>query len=69
MNDLPPSAFSNAVNSAHPKFNFQNWRQSPEWKIWVAGRNDGMNHIIREAHSQTNYGRTHDMLFGEEKPK
>lgn len=36
--DLPPTAFSNAMNNLFPDgYSFENWRQSNYWKIYLAG--------------------------------
>ena len=37
--NLPPTAFSNVLNKIGAPFN-ADWRSSPEWRIFVAGKRE-----------------------------
>jgi len=40
--ELPPPAFSNAINVFDPKFNYENWQESIEWAVYSAGYVEGV---------------------------
>lgn len=44
--DMPPVAFSNAMNELMPGFNFQNWRTSSFWAIYLTGYHAALDHTI-----------------------
>lgn len=52
-NPLPPATFSNLMNELEPGFDFRNWRESNEWKIFVAGMNEvaRMHNVVRSVGS------------------
>lgn len=61
--ELPPSAFSNAMNDINPAFNYQNWRCSPEWKIFMAGHLFALETGIMELSGLRNLGLHPDKLY------
>lgn len=61
--ELPPTAFSNLMNDLDPAFNYQNWRGSPEWKIFVAGHNHALEAGIMELSGLRNFGLHPDKLY------
>lgn len=63
--DLPPSEFSNAMNKIKPDFDFRNWRQSPEWRICVAGYNSAVRGAADSVAAHLNMGQRPERLFGE----
>jgi RNA recognition motif-containing protein len=38
MIKLPPTEFSNAINFIYKDFDFTNWEESKEWRLFNAGR-------------------------------
>lgn len=62
--ELPPAAFSNAMNNINPDFDFRKWRQSNEWKVFVAGYNEAVRVANDQIKSQYNFGMTAQRLFG-----
>jgi hypothetical protein len=64
--ELPPSAFSNAMNAINPAFNYQNWRCSPEWKIFMAGHTFALEAGIMELSGLRNLGFEREGVPGHE---
>jgi len=64
-NDLPPPAFTNAINSTIPGFDFRKWRKSKEWKVFVAGYNEAVRVANAQIKAQHNMGEIADKLFGQ----
>jgi hypothetical protein len=48
---MPPTAFSNAINSIYPGFDFIDWENSREWKLFNAGMAYAAGDILCEARS------------------
>ena len=44
-NNLPPPAFINKINDLIPNFDFTDWRNSREWKIFMAGQNYALDRV------------------------
>lgn len=63
MHDLPPSEFSNAMNNIKPDFDFRNWRQSPEWRIFIAGYNGAVRDASNVVLGNLNMGQTPERIF------
>lgn len=66
--DPPPSAFSNKINDLSPDFDFSNWRESGEWKMFVAGYNEAVRVANDKIRAQYNMGETVEKLFKGNKP-
>lgn len=66
MPELPPYAFSNLMNSVNPKFDYTNWRKSPEWRIFVAGYNAALEGIRSTAVTMKNLGVSEYRVFGQD---
>jgi hypothetical protein len=66
--ELPPAAFSNVMNDTTPGFNYRNWRQSREWKIFVAGYNNAVRQANAKILAQYDMGQTAERLFGKPTP-
>lgn len=64
--ELPPAAFSNAMNNIKPGFDFTNWRKSREWKIFVAGHNNGIQEAVGEVVLLRDMGTPKHKLYGED---
>ena len=46
---LPPITFSNAMNSIYDDWDFTNWQESKEWKLFNAGKAAAARDIMYEA--------------------
>ena len=46
---LPPMAFSNAMNSIYLGYDFTDWPNSKEWKLFNAGRASAASDLSMEA--------------------
>ena len=48
---LPPVAFSNAMNDIYGSthFDFTNWQDSKEWRLFCAGRASAAAYLANEA--------------------
>jgi hypothetical protein len=70
--ELTPLAFGNKINDLlHAKvlenFDWNNWRKSPEWKIFVAGYNAAVEKVNDKVKSQYNLGESTYRIFGGDK--
>lgn len=48
---MPPTAFSNFINSIYPGFDFIDWENSKEWKLFNAGMASAAENLLCEARS------------------
>lgn len=46
---MPPRHFSNAMNDLFPNFDYTNWKDSPEFKLWQAGRKSAFDELKDKA--------------------
>ena len=51
IKNLPPAAFSNAINNSFDGYDFRNWERSPEWRIFEAGMKTAADMIGDKARS------------------
>ncbi len=42
---IPPAEFINFVNDAIPNFDYSDWENSIEWKLWKNGYNSAVKKI------------------------
>jgi uncharacterized protein YajQ (UPF0234 family) len=54
--ELPPAAFSNAMNDLDSDFDFREWRKSKYWRVFVAGYNEAVREANRQIQSRYNLG-------------
>lgn len=70
--ELPPAAFTNLVNKLKdegvlfPGFTFTKWRQSIEWRCFVAGNNYAVEKIRSRASQLHNMEEPDHVVFGKE---
>ena len=67
--ELTPPAFGNKINSllhdgVLKSFDWNNWRKSPEWKIFVAGYNAAVEKVNSKVLAQYNMGEATHRVFG-----
>ena len=71
--ELAPSAFGNRINSLRhdgllrEDFKWTEWRQSPEWKLFVAGYNACVDKCNAKVKAQYNMGEAAHRIFGGER--
>ena len=63
--ELPPSQFSNVTNETESVIDWKNWRESPEWKIFIAGWNAKCEDQSRQALNSKNMGESEYKVFGD----
>lgn len=51
---LPPTEFSNAINFIYKDFDFTNWVESNEWRLFNAGRESEALKISAYAKQEVN---------------
>jgi uncharacterized protein YajQ (UPF0234 family) len=62
--ELPPAAFSNAMNDLDSDFDFREWRKSKYWRVFVAGYNEAVREANRQIQSRYNLGENAERIFG-----
>ena len=70
--ELTPPAFGNKINDllhtgVLKSFDWNNWRKSAEWKIFVAGYNAAVEKCNNKIKSQYNMGESIYRIFGGDK--
>jgi len=46
---LPPTEYSNAMNLIYRDWDFSDWEQSKEWRLWNAGRASALHDVSVES--------------------
>lgn len=63
IKQLPPTAFTNALNDTEAKFDLETYRTSPEWKIFIAGYNAAVRDAIDSIKAKYNLGHIAERIF------
>jgi hypothetical protein len=61
--ELPPTAFSNRIHDLGIEIDWYNWRQTNEWKMYVAGWNACTESVNAAIKAKYNMGETAERVF------
>jgi len=67
----PPQAFVNHINDllhegVIAEYDFNNYRQSVEWRLWVNGYNAALKQVKQEVNALHNLGQSTSRLYGDQ---
>lgn len=62
--ELPPTAFSNRISDLKIDIGYTTWRQTNEWKMYVAGWNACAKSANNAMLAKYNMGETAERVFG-----